>query len=53
MLTGMANPIPCAGCSGCPAQNAALMPITAPEASMSGPPEFPRLMDASVWMKNE
>ena len=53
MLIGMAKPIPCAGCSGWPAQNAALTPITAPLASISGPPELPRLIDASVWMKNE
>ena len=53
MLMGIAKPIPCAGCSGWPAQKAALTPMTAPEASMSGPPELPRLIDASVWMKNE
>ena len=27
-----------------------LMPITRPAASMSGPPELPGLMDASVWI---
>ena len=26
------------------------MPITLPEESMSGPPELPSLMAASVWM---
>ncbi len=28
----------------------ALMPITRPEASNSGPPELPRLIGASVWI---
>ena len=27
-----------------------LMPMTLPEESMSGPPELPSLMAASVWM---
>ena len=30
---------------------AVLMPTTSPSMSNSGPPELPRLMDASVWMK--
>ena len=30
---------------------AALMPTTAPRASISGPPEFPGLIDASIWMQ--
>ena len=29
---------------------AALMPTTSPRALISGPPLFPRLMAASVWM---
>ncbi len=53
MLMGIAKPMPWAGCSGWPAQNAALMPMTAPAASMRGPPELPTLIEASVWMKNE
>ena len=31
---------------------AVLIPTTAPRLSMSGPPELPGLMDASVWMKS-
>ena len=30
---------------------AVLMPITLPRASSSGPPELPKLIAASVWMK--
>jgi hypothetical protein len=30
---------------------AVLMPTTSPRALISGPPLFPGLMDASVWMK--
>ena len=30
---------------------AVLMPITSPAKLTSGPPELPRLMAASVWMK--
>ena len=26
------------------------MPMTSPRASISGPPELPGLIDASVWM---
>ena len=29
---------------------AVLMPITSPPRLNSGPPELPRLMEASVWM---
>ena len=47
MWMGIANPIPCpAGFT------AALMPMTPPRASSSGPPELPGLMAASVWMKS-
>ena len=31
----------------------ALTPITFPEAEMSGPPELPWLMGASVWIESE
>jgi hypothetical protein len=30
-----------------------LIPITLPPASISGPPELPGLMAASVWMTSE
>ena len=47
MLIGIANPIPWpAGFT------AALIATTAPRASSSGPPEFPGLIAASVWMKS-
>ena len=29
-----------------------LMPMTLPSMSNSGPPELPRLIGASVWMKS-
>ena len=32
---------------------APLMPITSPRMLTSGPPEFPGLIAASVWMKSE
>ena len=44
-LAGIANPIPWA--SG---RMAVLMPTTAPQRSTSGPPEFPWLIAASVWI---
>jgi len=44
---GMANPMPCPD-----GFTAALIPMTAPRASSSGPPELPGLMAASVWMKS-
>ncbi len=31
---------------------AELIPIASPRAFMSGPPEFPKLIEASVWMKS-
>ncbi len=43
---GRANPIPWA-----PARTATLMPISSPSTLISGPPEFPGLMQASVWIK--
>jgi len=44
---GMANPMPWPD-----GFTAALIPMTAPRASSSGPPELPGLMAASVWMKS-
>ena len=46
MLTGIENPMPCPL-----ATIAVLMPITWPSRFRRGPPEFPGLIDASVWMK--
>ena len=50
MFTGMANPMPTEPplCE----KIAELIPIRAPRASISGPPELPGLIDASVWMKS-
>src|SRR2546425_12481858 len=45
-LIGIETPIPCPA-----ATIAVLMPITFPSRLRSGPPEFPGLIDASVWMK--
>src|SRR6184192_721241 len=45
-LIGIENPIPWPA-----ATIAVLMPITLPSRFRSGPPEFPGLIDASVWMK--
>ena len=46
MLIGIANPIPCASWL-----TAVLIPITWPALLMSGPPELPGLMAASVWIR--
>jgi len=46
-LIEMAKPMFCAS----PAM-AVFMPTTSPSASTSGPPEFPWLMAASVWMRS-
>ena len=46
MLTGTANPMFCAG-----RNIAVLMPMTSPLTLISGPPELPKLIAASVWMK--
>ena len=43
--TGMAKPMPWA-----PARMATLTPISSPLMFMSGPPELPGLMLASVWI---
>ena len=50
MLEGMAKPMPLLPPLG--EKIAVLMPTTRPRRSMSGPPELPRLMAASVWMKS-
>ena len=46
--TGIAKPIPTLAPVGL--KMAVLMPIIFPEESIKGPPEFPGLMEASVWM---
>ena len=46
MSIGMAKPMPVESRS-----TAVLMPMTAPVASRSGPPLFPGLIAASVWMR--
>ncbi len=46
MLIGMAKKMPCA-----PSAKAVLTPTTAPEVSISGPPELPGLIAASVWIR--
>ena len=45
VVAGIANPIPCAN-----AMIAVLIPITAPLASSSGPPELPGFSGAVCWM---
>ncbi|MNE69065.1 hypothetical protein D3C80_1647660 [compost metagenome] len=49
MLLGMAKPIPMLPPSG--AKMAVLMPISSPFRLTNAPPELPRLIAASVWMK--
>ncbi len=44
---GVAKPIPCP-----PWMIAVLIPTTSPFRLKRGPPEFPGLIDASVWMKS-
>ena len=46
--TGTANPMPAEACDGL--MMAVFMPISRPALSSSGPPEFPGLMAASVWI---
>lgn len=48
MLLGTAKPMPTFAPVG--PMMAVLMPTTSPARLTSGPPEFPGLMDASVWM---
>ena len=50
MLIGMANPIPILPPPRL--KMALLMPTTSPRRLMSGPPLFPGLIEASVWMKS-
>src|SRR5882672_517177 len=47
---GMAKPMPIEPPEG--EKIAVLMPITSPERLNIGPPELPRLIDASVWRKS-
>ena len=47
MLIGVAKPIPCAP----PPRIAVLIPTTSPLMLSRGPPELPKLIAASVWMK--
>ncbi|VGP06415.1 hypothetical protein SB00610_00846 [Klebsiella quasipneumoniae subsp. similipneumoniae] len=49
MLLGIAKPIPMLPPSG--ARMAVLMPISSPLRFTRAPPEFPRLIAASVWIK--
>ena len=49
VFDGMAKPMPIEPPVG--EMIAVLMPITSPSMLNSGPPELPRLMAASVWMK--
>ena len=51
VFIGTANPIPMLPRAPVfPVAIAVLTPTTDPFAAISGPPEFPLLMDASVWM---
>ena len=47
---GKAKPMPMLPPEG--EKIAVLMPMTLPSTSNMGPPELPRLMAASVWMKS-
>ena len=47
MLIGTANPMPWPV-----AFTAVAIPMTSPRRFMTGPPELPGLIDASVWMKS-
>ena len=49
MLEGMAKPIPTEPPEG--EKIAVFTPTTRPSMENEGPPELPRLIDASVWMK--
>ena len=50
---GTANPMPTEPLLPEPVAICELMPITRPSASISGPPELPGLIAASVWMTSE
>ena len=49
VLIGTAKPIPTEPLEP-PVAICELTPTTSPRASISGPPELPGLIDASVWM---
>ena len=50
MLDGTAKPIPTLPPAPLPVSICELTPITRPSASISGPPELPLLIGASVWI---
>ncbi len=50
ILIGMANPIPILPPPG--ARIAVLMPTSSPRKLTNAPPEFPWLIEASVWIKS-
>ena len=50
MFAGIAKPMPIEPPEG--EKIAELMPITSPSRLNIGPPELPRLIAASVWMKS-
>ena len=50
MLAGMANPMPTLPPLG--ARIAVLRPTSSPRRLTRAPPEFPGLIEASVWMKS-
>ena len=50
VLVGTAKPMPTDAPEG--EMIAELTPTTRPSRSKSGPPELPRLIAASVWMKS-
>jgi hypothetical protein len=53
-VDGDREPDPLGGLHGVASpERRAHTPTTCPDWSMSGPPELPRLIEASVWMKNE
>ena len=49
LLIGIENPSPAPG----PVRTMALMPTTSPSAFNRGPPEFPGLIAASVWIRSK
>ena len=53
VLTGTAKPMPTFPPPLPPVAICELIPITRPVASISGPPELPGLIAASVWMTLE
>ena len=53
VLIGIAKPMPTLPLPPPPVSICELMPITSPSASISGPPELPGLIAASVWITCE